>query len=307
LDYNKSIHTGDYSGEKRPDGRSRKGARFTMQTILSEYYGKVVNKKCQFIYSSLDGSAEVIAQAMIRVLEAYGFQVDVGKADPALGKYVAALDGYDLYVWGSGVVNGLPEPPLMEAIGFRGFGVPGPDDRVPEEKPRQWGRGVPLKKLVTFYTYDGARRGNNEIEGAKGYLDLETFDLDYHAIGEFACPAFKARPDRSFNMYQYVSEATGKDFRTAYTMLETYLKAPDCAYIQALPQETRDALETAKGLFQAEDERYAGCPVPWNNRTIDRPSERDIAKAETFMAEIIEDVFLPNVKENIQSKNVCIC
>lgn len=278
-----------------------------MQTMLSEYYGKVVNKKCQFIYSSVDGSAEIIAQAFIRVLEHYGFEVDVCKADPALGKYVVSREGYDLYVWGSSVVNGLPEPPLMKAIGFRGFGEPGPNDVVPEEKPHQWGRGVPLRKLVTFYTYDGARRGNNEIEGAKGYLDLETFDLDYHAIGEFACPAFKAKPERSFNMYQSVSEAVGCDFREAWVMLETYLKAPDCDYIKALPQATIDALEKAKGLFQPEDERYADCPEPWNNRTVDRPSERDVAKAETFMAEIIEDVFLPNVKENIQSKNVCIC
>jgi len=277
-----------------------------MQTAFPEVYGKVQGKKALMIYSSYTGNTEKIAQAFERVLRAYGFELDVIKATDDQTRYMTP--GYDLYIGGGGVINGLSERAMRAGFGGGGnmhtkYGTTG---MAHEGKP-QWGRGIELKKCVLFLTYGGMRRGPAELAGAFGLLENGMMEGGFNVVGEFACPGFTTARERSFNQYQGLAEDLGCTFTEAVPILEAYIREPESEIVKGYSPETRAACEKAKNAFQEEDEWFAGTPGPWRNMTIDRPSERDILKAELFMAEIIEDVFLPSEKENISSMYRCIC
>jgi len=278
-----------------------------METTLSKHYGKVKDKRAQLIYSSITGNTEKIAKAFERVLLEYGFQVDTIKAEDDEHGYVGF--DYDLYVMGGGVIGGLPERNLIAAVGNGAFG----NVHLKSNKglgfgcqpgTPTFGRGVKLKKAVAFLTYEGSRRGPAEVAGPMSLLEIIMTDGGWNCIGEFACPGLKAVPDRSFNMYQLLADELGKTYTEAVPILEGYLRSPD--YAAALPESTRAACQRAAAAFQGADARRIGTPAPWHNTAIDRPCDRDVALAEIFMAELIEDVFLPYEKENIVSVNRCI-
>ena len=278
-----------------------------MKTTLSEHYGKVEGKRAQLIYSSITGNTEKIAKAFERVLREYGFEVDVVKAEDDEHGYVGF--DYDLYVMGGGVIGGLPERNLIAAVGNGAFG----NVHLKSNKglgfgcqpgTPTFGRGVKLKKAVSFLTYEGSRRGPAEVAGPMSMLEIIMTDGGWNCIGEFACPGLKSQPDRSFNMYQQLAEELGKTYTEAVPILEGYLRNEE--YAASLSDEVRAACKRAAEAFQSEDERRKGTPAPWHNTAIDRPCDRDIAMAEIFMAELIEDVFLPYEKENITSVARCI-
>lgn len=236
----------------------------------------------------------------------YGFELDVIKATDEKTRYMTP--GYDLYIGGGGVINGLSERAMRAGYGGGGnmHSDRGTSGMAHEGKP-QWGRGIELKKCILFLTYGGMRRGPAELAGAFGLLENGMMEGGFNLIGEFACPGFTVKPERSFNQYQGLAEELGCTFTEAVPILEDYIRRPESDNVKAMSAETLAACERAKNAFRENDDWFAGTPGPWRNMTIDRPSERDILKAELFMAEIIEDVFLPSEKENITSVYRCIC
>lgn len=274
----------------------------------NELYGKVKGeKKALILYATISGNSEKIAQAFERVLLHYGFKVDVHKAVDAVTP--VPITGYDLYLVGTGIVAGLPEKNLLGAFGAGNYtnmrqtaeiggGIGAP----------QWGRGVPLSKGIIFLTYGGNRRGPSEILGASSMLEMMMTDMGIVCMGRFACAGIPEPSKRqSHNQADDLAQALNTSVEEVAPLLEAYLNDPKSPIITALPENVRALVKKAAEAKQEVDKRLEGKPRVWHNELIGRPSERDIVKAEIFLAEFIEDVFLPDEAEAIETRYECIC
>lgn len=276
-----------------------------MKTMNSELYGKAEpGKKALIIYATISGNSEKIAKAFEKTLVHYGFQVDMFKAVDA--SHFVKIEGYDLYIVGTGIVGGIPEKNLLAAFGagnytnMKQLAEIGGDTGAP-----QWGRGVPLSKGIIFLTYGGNRRGPSEVLASMSLLEMMMTDMGITVIGEFACGGISKRK-HSHNMTDDLALALNTSVEEVAPLLEAYIEDPTSEFCISLPQSTRDLLQKSVDSYQEVDQRRVGVPYAWHNETIARPSERDLAKAEIFLSEIIEDVFLPHEKETIESRYMSI-
>lgn len=276
-----------------------------METMNSNLYGRVEKgKKALIIYASISGNSEKIAKAFERTLLHYGFEVDMFKAVDS--SHYVKIEGYDLYIVGTGIVGGVPEKNLLAAFGagnytnMKQLAEIGGDTGAP-----QWGRGVKLSKGIIFLTYGGNRRGPSEILASASLLEMMMTDMGITVIGEFACAGI-SKKKHSHNMSDDLALALNTSVEEVAPLLEAYTNDPNSEYCMSLPQNIRDLLQKSVDSYQEVDLRRVGVPYAWHNETIARPSERDIAKAEIFMSEIIEDVFLPHEKETIESRYMSI-
>lgn len=279
-----------------------------MKTMDNQLYGKVKEgTKALILYATISGNSEKIAKAFERVLVHYGFEVDVKKAVDAVTP--VKITGYDLYVVGTGIVAGLPEKNLLGAFGagnytnMRQTAEIGGDIGAP-----QWGRGVPLSKGIIFLTYGGNRRGPSEILGASSMLEMMMTDMGIVCMGRFACAGIPEPSKRqSHNQADDLAQALNTSVEEVAPLLEAYLNNPTDEKITSLPQNIQELVKKAANAKQEVDQRLVGKPRVWHNELIGRPSERDIVKAEIFMAEFVEDVFLPDQAEAIETRYECIC
>jgi hypothetical protein len=210
---------------------------------------------------------------------------------------------------GSGIVAGLPEKNLLGAFGagnytnMRQTAEIGGDIGAP-----QWGRGVPLSKGIIFLTYGGNRRGPSEILGASSMLEMMMTDMGIVCMGRFACPGIPEPSKRqSHNQADDLAQALNTSVEEVAPLLDAYLNDPNSPLILDLPEKTRELVKKAAAAKQEVDMRLVGKPRVWHNELIGRPSERDIVKAEIFLSEFIEDVFLPEEAEAIETRYESIC
>jgi len=273
-----------------------------MEIMNNKLYGKVSGKKALIIYATITGNSEKIAKVFEKVLLHYGFEVDMHKAVDAVTP--VKITGYDLYIVGTGIVGGLPEKNLLGAFGagnytnMRQTAEIGGDIGAP-----QWGRGVPLSKGIIFLTYGGNRRGPSEILASSSLLEMMMTDMGIVCMGRFACggimdPAKKKSHNQTDNLAQALNTSV-EEVAPLLEMASNDINSPE---IKALPANVQELLKKALAEHQKVDQRLVGKPRGWHNETIARPSERDLLKAEIFMSEFVEDVFLPTEGESIESR-----
>ena len=277
-----------------------------MKTMDAETFGKVEpGKKALIIYSTITGNSEKVALTFQKVLLHYGFEVDLYQAKDA--NHYVPITGYDLYLVGTGIVGGLPERNLLAAFGagnytnMKQLAEIGGDIGAP-----QWGRGVKLAKGIIFLTYGGTRRGPSELLSSNALLEMMMADMGIQVMGKFACPGSVHR-DETHNQIDDLAQKLNVSVEVAAPLLYTYKKDPEGETVKSWSPEVLEAVKVAAASAQKVDMRLLGMPRPWHNQAQDRPSERDLAKAEIFLSEFIEDVFLPKEAESIDTRYLCQC
>lgn len=277
-----------------------------LKTMDAETFGRVQpGKKALIIYATLTGNSEKIAKAFERVLIHYGFDtVDVFKAVDA--NHFVPITGYDLYLVGTGIVGGLPERNLLAAFGagnytnMKQLAEIGGDTGAP-----QWGRGVKLAKGVIFLTYGGTRRGPSEVLGSESMLEMMMTEMGIQVMGKFCCPGTAHRAGQTHDQLDNLAKALNTGVDEVAPMLYLYKNDPECDTVKSWSPEVLEAVKVAAQNTGKVDMRLLGMPRPWHNPADDRPNERDIAKAEIFLAELIEDVFLPDEADSIDTVYEC--
>lgn len=277
-----------------------------VKTMDRDTFGTVEpGKKALILYSTITGNSERIVDAFHRVLEHYGFQVDIVRA--ADTNHFVPIQGYDLYVVGTGIVAGLPERNLLAAFGagnytgMKQLAEIGGDIGAP-----QWGRKGTIAKGVTFLTYGGSRRGPSEIIAAESLLEMMMTEMGIQVMGKFACPGSVHR-NETHDQVDGLAKKLNLPVEQAAQLLYVYKAEPEGEAVKAWPPETLEAVKAAASANIKIDMRLMGMPRSWHNQAADRPSERDIVKAEIFMAELIEDVFIPREDASIDSCYICRC
>ena len=277
-----------------------------IRTMDRDTFGTVEpGKKALILYATITGNSEKIAEAFRRVLEHYGFAVDMIKAKDAA--HFIPIEGYDLYVVGSGIVAGLPERNLLAAFGagnytgMKQLAEIGGDTGAP-----QWGRKGNVAKGVTFLTYGGTRRGPSEIIASESLLEMMMTEMGIQVMGKFACPGSVHR-DETHDQIDGLAQKLNLPVEQASQLLYLYKKDPENEAVKAWPAETLEAVKTAASANIKVDMRLMGMPRPWHNLAADRPNDRDIAKAEIFMAELVEDVFIPREDASIDTCYISRC
>lgn len=277
-----------------------------LKTMDADTFGKVEpGKKVLIIYSTLTGNSQKIVDAFRRVLVHYGFDtVDTYKAVDA--NHFVPITGYDLYIVGTGIVGGLPERNLMAAFGagnytnMKQLAEIGGDTGAP-----QWGRGVKLAKGIIFLTYGGTRRGPSEVLGAESMLEMMMTEMGIQVMGKFCCSGTAHRDGQTHDQLDNLAKKLNTGVDEVAPMLYLYKTDPECDTVKSWKPEVLEAVKAAAQNTHKVDMRLLGMPRPWHNLAMDRPSERDIAKAEIFLSEFIEDVFLPTEADSIDTCYIC--
>lgn len=277
-----------------------------MKIYDKELYGTVEKgKRALILYTSTTGFSKMVVDRWEVELREYGFDVDVFRATNI--KDYPVIKDYDLLVTGTGIIGGVPERQLLAALGAGNYtnldilSKPGGTN-----EPPQWGRGVPLKKAIIFATHSGSHRGPSQVTGALGILRLIVGDLGFQVIGEFACVGYDASRWRSHNTCNGLAKAMNTTHENVWQILEEYFVNPESEMIKALSEEDRALVAKYAGMQQKHDAEYIGEPDHWANKKLASPREKDLVKAEIFMAEIIEDMFIPVEKETINTTHICI-
>ena len=278
-----------------------------METMNNNVYGKVQGKKALVLYATVTQFSRIVSERFVKVLEHYGFEVDYVRVNDCKTTY--PITDYDLLVTGTGIIHGLPEKNLLSGLGAGNYsdlkviGKIGGTDEQP-----QWGRSGKLKKAVVFATYGGTRRGPSQCTCAIAMLEQMVNEMGFQVVGKFGCGCYDSSRWRSHNMLDDLIADLKINHETAWQMLEEYIVNPESEYIKSLNLSPKmiERLEQAKNSQQEVDQKYVGTPVSWHNRRLARPRERDLEKAEIFMAEIVEDMFLPKEKETIDVTHICI-
>lgn len=275
-----------------------------MQTMNAEQCGCVQpGKRALIIYATITGNSEKVAKTFEKVLLHYGFEVDVHKATNP--NEFLPITGYDLYVVGTGIVGGMPERNLLAAFGagnytnMKQLAEIGGNTGAP-----QWGRGVKLSKGIVFLTYGGNRRGPSETLASEALLEMMMTEMGIQLMGVFACPGVVKRK-QSHNQLDDLAAALNTGVEVVAPMLQAYLDDPESEEVMSWKPEVRAAVKKASESVQSVDLRLLGMPRPWHNMTTERPNERDLVKAEIFMSEFIEDVFLPEEADTVDTRYIC--
>jgi len=278
-----------------------------MKIYDKELYGTVEpGKKALILYTSTTGFSKMVVDRWEVELREYGFEVDVFRATNI--KDYPVIRDYDLLVTGTGIIGGVPERQLLAALGAGNYTNVDILNKLggTGEAP-QYGRGgAPLKKAIIFATHSGSHRGPSQVTGALGIERLIVEDLGFQVVGMFSCVGYDARRWRSHNTCNGLAKAMNTTHENVWQILEEYFVNPESPMIKALSEKDRALVAKYAGMQQEHDEEYNGEPDHWANKKLARPREKDLVKAEIFLAEIIEDMFLPVEKETINTTYISI-
>lgn len=172
------------------------------------------------------------------------------------------------------------------------------------------GGGVPgtkgeFKKTVygvVFATYGGNGGGPTEcratLEAESEYLRVN----GVRTVGMFACPG----KERHHTSVDTLRQKFGINIDDIQALIQDYKDNPNSERVKSLPTKLQEALKThaekkddvsyGDGVRMMADNDPLGCGLPgyrmWHYNCMNRPSERDITKAQIFLSEVIEDHFL---------------
>ena len=253
--------------------------------------------KAMIMYSSLSGNTEKVAMQFQSAISSYeGWTCDTYKITKATDfpSEPLYLDDYDFIALGSPVIAALP----TKFITYN-FGANHPEP-VFLSRPRD---GCPFPLLegkrvgVVFCTYcGGVNLGPQEcystLELMANYLEARNIAV----VGRFGCAGREVR----HMAVDKVARDVKVDVGEAADFLARYLKEPNGEEFRDLSPERRAALEEAakdKRDFPAYDmggqqPRMDSREGNWRYRIDERPDDRDLRQARTFIEQIIEDHFV---------------
>ena len=245
-----------------------------------------------------------------QVFENSGWKCDVHK----ITKYFDVhnppfrLDDYDLLCVGSPIVQGLPLKELfddhlgilMPSNLFRGR-PPRPNEWDPITEPR-W-----LKKGIVFATYGGVRRGPPEALPALTFLEYRLEDMRVKCIGKFCCPGGNKRGHGL--VLDDLAEKKHWTIEDAAAIVHRYQDNPDNPEYAALSEEDRKLVAAAAAAYRPNEDASTGGVFKtrgWHWDLHNRPSERDLLKAQIFLEEILEDYYGGGVEAAPLAQYLCI-
>lgn len=268
------------------------------------------------LYSSITGNTDQVAQTFRKALEKYNFKVTmarIGKHD-----FIAEptyFDDYDLVCLGSPILAALPHQQLINALGL--YAKPGqpqftrPPQGFSQDKTMMENqesmdidpaeifakKEIPNKKGVIFTTYGGYIYGPPE---ATATLELERCYLETKGckvIGEFSCPGREV----FHNAVDTVAMVLNIGVNESSQLLQDYKDNPRDPQFDGLTEKQREIMDRCandKRHWPFETMRHVDAlgdipgSVFWHYDLMNRPSQRDLTKAQIFMEEIIEDYFM---------------
>lgn len=260
-----------------------------------------IKKKGLVMYASITGNTEKVAKAFGNAFEKSGWECTLLKIDGKtnLKKNPVYFDDYDIIALGSPIMAGLPSPEIARVLAL-----------TQAEPPRVWsggGMGPQSRamqdnvKAIVFATYAGGiREAYSTLAVEKQYLEC----LGVKIVGQFSCTGKEIH----HMGVDKASEIMGIQVEKAADILQKYREDPNNILFSKLTDQQRKAMEDA-----ISDKRdmpaYEGMQsfVPPKYDLENRPSERDLIKAEIFMQEIIEDFFFGReIPQETHGEYLCI-
>lgn len=267
-------------------------------------------KKALIVYVSHTGNTEKVALRFKKVFDKKGWICNIDKINKTRRR--PAFEDYDFICVGSPILAGVPAKQILQMFGSGGY-IGGETATTPDilhvEPPtsrpgggpppgRDFPGGVPpwsplvreptkVKKGVAFVTYTGDRRGPPEALPSLALLEMYLEDQSFKCVGKFACPGKiwrKSSVDEVAQKYyrMNVEEASGAIAR--------YQENPNDPEFVGFSKEDRAVFEAAIKTASDADPMWHLQKV-WHWNVQNRPSERDLLKAEIFMEEILEDYY----------------
>jgi hypothetical protein len=264
-----------------------------------------VPKKSLIIYASWTGNTEKVALRFKKVFDKHGWECDVLKVTRRTDVHNPPyyLDDYDLVCVGSPIVNGIPVKEIFDDH----LGIMMPQNLF---RGHKWGFDAitePYRSLkgIAFVTYGGTRWGPPEALPSLACLQNRLEDMRIRCIGKLACPG--GQKGGHGHSLDKLADAKGWGIEEAASVVQRFMEEPDQPEFAALSSADRELLEATakerrKELKTPDLERAHSWHWDINNR----PSERDLTKAEIFLEEIIEDYYGGGVDAAPMAQYVCI-
>lgn len=265
-------------------------------------------KRALIIYYSITGNTERVALSFKKVMEQVGWGCDMLKvnADAKLdvNNLPYRMDDYDFLCVGGPNYRGIIPKKIIDVKS----GVLMPD-RLFRDNPGWGSVSESWRKMgVVFVTYGGATRGTAHANSCLSLLQLRLEDMKIKCVGHYACAGGKWLEEVVDPVAHLHAEGNEE---VANEVLGRYKDNPNASEFDNLTKEERALYD--KSISEAKIEPpYV---TQWHRDVENRPNERDLLKAEIFMAEVLEDFFGAGVQES-QAKDVesyphsfysCIC
>lgn len=248
-------------------------------------------KRSLILYQSRTGNTEKVAMRFKKVFEKMGWDCTlfkVGKDTDVVNPPID-YDEYDFLCAGSGVFKQLPP---TEIVGIM-FNVTHPMKEVGSspDKVHVEGRIVPgPKNGIVFATYNGGHLGPKEAEPALSLLELEIEHLRFKCIGRFSCPGKMGGFGGGGDAVGRAAQWFGWTEEKAQEKIRRYNENPESPEFASFTLEERQQMARFAGPAQPASERTRKVRS-WHWDVENRPNERDLQKAETFLEEILEDYY----------------
>ena len=244
------------------------------------------------LYASTTGNTEMIAEQFHRTLENADWSVTTVKLEPdtdLVGQQIF-LDNYDLLLLGSPVVFSAPSSLVTQQLALVGQEPPRPYSN-PMHFPGSQFRPEDPPLGVVFVTYSGETFGPHEALTA---LNIEQDYLEYlyiDVIGRFACPGKKMAKD----LLEVLAQELQIGMQQASQLFSRYRENPATEEFQALSEDVQALLaqlvrDEARRILPYTPDGFSA-PLAWHTDLQNRPSSRDLLKADIFLQEILEGYF----------------
>jgi hypothetical protein len=282
-------------------------------------------KKALIVYASVTGNTEKVAKKFKEVFEKKGtpwgeWECDIYKITKKSDKKNAPyhLEDYDFICVGAPIWAGIPPLYLFDdhlgALGSvlmpkamleMSLGEPPsqrPDEELMGSMMDQLKAGWSPKKGVVFVTYGGQGQGPIEATAALSCLELRLDAARVKTVGKFACcgKQWDEPPvDRIANRFGWMVGDTT-------VAIARYKENPNDPEFANLSAEERKLFDRAVKETQKFKPGMHHGMRSWHYEFHNRPTERDLLKAEIFLSEILEDYYWGGVEMYPYSQYVCI-
>lgn len=254
--------------------------------------------KSLILYESMTGNTEKVALRFKETFEKNGWGCDAIRVDKHtdVEKLPYNVEEYDLLCVGGPVIESRPSKQINrilfnnpDTMMYRGKN---PSPRLKKIRSRMFsGADVSIPaptKGIVFVTYGGAPP---EAEPSIHLLAHLMSYMNIKCIGQFACRGTEPRHASVNYLADRWYQGSTED---AADTIGRYEREPDHPEFASLTKEERALLDEAV-KDTLPDPEGTPMPVPGEERPaflmprVQRPSDRDLMKAEIFLGEIIEE------------------
>lgn len=256
--------------------------------------------KALIVYTSLTNNTHQVAETLAGVFRAFHIEPTLARLKP---KYKGGPieeyypEDYDFLCLGSPIIAALPYLNFNACVG---------DQEDHKQRNLVLRRRSPISQPdkkrygIAFTTYGGTFSGPRECLATLSILKAYLRTYGHVPVGEFACCGRELR----HNSVDTLGDKLKMNIPDAQAMMSRFRENPDDAEFQAMSPEMRKTLEELSGvsadesfggsLFRDNDPLGIGKPGQsfWHYDMMERPSRRDLMKAQYLLETILEDYLL---------------